>query len=378
MNIGIVGPNAAPGKIGGLETLFLNLLDALGKYDENNHYYVYLPSTYNRELKLKENFEIITPKPALRLRNFFNPRIHIHNGHANDVALRNFYEAQPVDLLHFPFTTIHPLGINKVKVLTFADLQQEYLPEFFDEEELRHRKRSYKPSAEEANHIISISDYTRKGLIEKYEIEPDKITTVYLTYNDKLFRPVNETSKKSADPYFFYPAGRWKHKNHLSLINAFANVVKNYPKTRLKLTGTVQDQDDPIQLQISRLGLEDRVDFLGHVEEKQLPALYQNAVALIFPSLFEGFGIPIIEAMACGCPVVCSNTTSLPEIGGNAVYYFDPKNTDEITDAMIKLMEDRMLRRDLKKAGFEQVKKFNAEKMAREIVGIYESVIAKN
>ncbi|HVE80874.1 MAG TPA: glycosyltransferase family 1 protein [Candidatus Dormibacteraeota bacterium] len=373
MKIGIVGPNAQPGRIGGLEILFLNLIKFLGEYDKENSYTLYLPEVYDKKIDLPGNFTLVRPQSKLDWWGYLDPRVWGRPNYRRDQGLRRFFANEPVDLLHFPFTTIHPQGIKKKKVLTFADLQQEYFPEFFDEAELVHRRLSYKPSAMEADHIISISNYTKKGLVEKYNIPAEKITTIYLTFNKDIFtsgaKPV-----KSEYPYFFYPAGRWQHKNHSRLINAFAAVAKQNASVRLKLTGTVQSQDEAIASQIKSLGLGGRIDFLGHVSEKQLPDLYRGATALIFPSLFEGFGIPIVEAMASGCPVACSNTTSLPEVGGQAALYFDPAKESEITDAMIRLLNDESLRQRLAKLGFDQVRKFTPEAMARQTVKIYELV----
>jgi len=362
MKIGLVGAPFAPGKTGGTETLFKTLVASLDGHGTEHEYLLYVwPQYVNHFQGLGPSFTVVPLEESWGV--WDKARRKLFGTH--DLSLRRLLESQAVDLLHFPFTSVYPMGLPQKKVLTFCDMQQEVFPEFFSSEELNHRKRTYRASVDEADHVIAISDYTKRTLIESYDLSAETVTTVYPTYDDQLFAGPRDRESPGLTPYFFYPAGRWLHKNHRRLLVAFRRVVDQYPEARLRLTGkTIPSADAALRRQVAELGLGANVEFLGYLPYEDLPVLYQNAVALVFPSLFEGFGIPLLEAMAMGCPIACSNSTSLPEVGGDAAVYFDPRSEEEIGNTMLRLLDDGSLRSALSSAGFERVRKFTAERMA--------------
>jgi glycosyltransferase involved in cell wall biosynthesis len=176
---------------------------------------------------------------------------------------------------------------------------------------------------------------------------------------------------KNNEPYFYFPAATWPHKNHIRLIKAFASVIEKYPKYELILTGLKRQKSDEITKLIQKLGITKAVKILGYLDYNELQDLYKGAFAMVFPSLFEGFGLPVLESMNMGVPVICSNTTSLPEVGGSAVLYFDPEDVTDIYDKMCLLIENKKLRPSLIKKGISQAKKFTLKKMITETVKVY-------
>ncbi len=175
--------------------------------------------------------------------------------------------------------------------------------------------------------MITISEHARETLIERYALDPARVRAIHLAVDHSVFTP--EPGARPGD-YLLYPARPWKHKNHARLYEAFASLRRENPELRLVLTGEGDFGSVP-----------PAVDVRGRVSTSELVALYRGAAAMVFPSLYEGFGIPLVEAMACGCPVACSNVTSLPEVAGGAARLFDPESVDDIVAAVNDVLRDR-------------------------------------
>jgi glycosyltransferase involved in cell wall biosynthesis len=205
------------------------------------------------------------------------------------------------------------------------DLQHEELPEFFGRAELAYRKAVYGRTIRRSRFVIAISEHARSTLIERYGLAPERVRAIPLAVDHDAFAPGDAVS---GDRYLFYPARPWPHKNHARLFAAFTRVRARRPELRLVLTG--EGNYGPLPP-----GVEAR----GRVSRDELVRLYQDAAALVFPSLYEGFGLPVLEAMACGCPVACSNVTSLPEVAGDAARLFDPRDVDDIATALEDVLD---------------------------------------
>jgi glycosyltransferase involved in cell wall biosynthesis len=202
-----------------------------------------------------------------------------------------------------------------------------------------------------------------------------KMTTVHLCVNEKLFnseRLEKSPLKKMPDKYLYYPAATWPHKNHERLLRAFSLVVKQFSDISLVLSGIAVQKKSNIEKLINELNLSKKVHVLGYLEYSEIPLIYQNAYALIFPSLYEGFGIPVIEAMHAGCPVICSHTTSLPEIAGKAAIYFNPSDVDDIARSVIYILNNPNKRAKLITEGKKNVIRFSGSKLAKETIAVYE------
>lgn len=294
--------------------------------------------------------------------------------------LGNFLKRESLVLLHFPFCTIYPLQRYKMPIiLTVADLQHEYYPEFFSSRVLKFRKKYYPLSAQYADKIIAISQFTKNSLVEIYNVPPEKIEVIYPGY-DEAFHPIRDAQELMRvqkkyhlpDGFIFYPAATWPHKNHVRLLEAI-KILKDQHKEKvdLILTGSKKQNQRTIMQKINDLGLQKQVRFLGFVSYSDMPALYNLARLLVFPSLFEGFGIPIVEAMACGLPVVASNATCLPEVGGDAISYCDPEDPNDIAKKILQAYRDEDLREKLIAKGLERAKLFSWKGAAQRTLNLY-------
>jgi glycosyltransferase involved in cell wall biosynthesis len=208
---------------------------------------------------------------------------------------------------------------------TLHDLQHEEFPQFFSWSRRAYRRRVYGWTIERSRILIAISEYVRQSLIERHGVAPDRVRTIHHGIDHAVFSPRAGERR----PFLLYPANAWPHKNHARLFEAFANVRRGRPQLRLVLTGSGHD----------RLELPDGVVSRGRVPLGDLVELYRTAAALVFPPLYEGFGLPPLEAMACGCPVAVSRVASLPEVCGEAAVYFDPASAESIVEGIETVLD---------------------------------------
>ncbi|MCC0177597.1 glycosyltransferase family 4 protein [Waterburya agarophytonicola K14] len=210
----------------------------------------------------------------------------------------------------------------------------------------------------QAKHIICNSEATAKDIVDFYGINSDKITPILLGYDRDNFYPRKESFFKIENPYFLYLGRQDTYKNLKGLINAFAAIPnKEY---YLAIAGSKDLRFTPkLEQQIKELKLEDRVVLLDYLDYQELPIVMSKAIALVFPTFWEGFGLPVLEAMACGTPVITSNLASLPEITGDAAILIDPYNTAAITSAMIEIGRDGTMRSQLSQWGIQQAQNFS-------------------
>jgi glycosyltransferase involved in cell wall biosynthesis len=303
-------------------------------------------------------------------------------------VLRNLLKVDPLvnelnslglDVIHHPFTVLRPAGLKTPSVLTFWDMQHEFYPEFFPAGELLRRKALYRHSAEEATRIIVSSQFTRQTLVERYAIKSEKIEVIYTGYGPayRQIEDVNELARIKAKyglakPFLFYPAATWAHKNHQHLLAALRLMCDRYHfDGQLVLTGVSTRSSNDLVKDIEGSGLADKVKVLGYLPYGDVPFLYNLATLLVFPSMFEGFGIPLVEAMACGCPVVCSNVTSLPEVIGEAGVMFDPDSSEDIAEKIWAVWSDAERLRHMKEMGLERVKLFDWKETALKTLAVY-------
>ena len=250
------------------------------------------------------------------------------------------------DVVHYPFTVPMPKpNRSQASVQSLLDVQHLELPHMFSKAELLYRKRYYEGFAKKADAVITISHFAKRRMVELLGMNADRIHVAHLGVDTAKYTP----NLGERENFVLYPARGWPHKNHAKLIAAMEIARRTHPDLRLVLTGGG----------LETLGdLPDWVDRKGLVSEEELLNLYRTASALVFPSLYEGFGLPPLEAMASGCPVAVSNAGSLPEVVGDAAVLFDPSDAEAIAAGI-----DQALNRapELTAAGLEQVKKFTWE-----------------
>jgi glycosyltransferase involved in cell wall biosynthesis len=216
----------------------------------------------------------------------------------------------------------------------------------------------------QAEHIVCNSQATATDLVDYYGIDADKITPISLGYDRLNFYPREQTSNIEV-PYFLYLGRPDPYKNLAGLIAAFAQIPNQ--DYHLAIAGSSDPRFTPqLQQQAQELGIAHRVKWLNYLSYQELPTVISNAVALVFPTFWEGFGLPVLEAMACGTPVIASNLASLPEITDNAAILINPYHTAEITGAMMELITDQKMRSQLSKLSLQQAQKFSWAKTGAE------------
>jgi glycosyltransferase involved in cell wall biosynthesis len=279
-----------------------------------------------------------------------------------------------MDLLFCPFTAPTYFELNIPTVCIIYDLQYKTYPQFFAPEDVAHRGRTFKEAVRRSTALAAISDYSRDVAIAEGKLDPAKIKTIHLHISQHSLRnaPRDESIlgrlQLVADRYLIYPANFWKHKNHEMLLTAFGIARRNglAEDIRLVCTGAPGARQQWLQKAVRSLGLQNHILFPGYLANAELLALITNSAGVVFPSLYEGFGLPVIEAMATGVPVACSNVTSLPEVAGDAAILFDPRVPEEIAQAMISLAHDKKLTARLIQAGDARAERFSDSRLMAE------------
>ena len=226
-----------------------------------------------------------------------------------------------------------------------------------------------------ARHVIAVSENTRQDLMRYLGISAAKITVIYNGVDHQKFRPNGSTA--SEFPYLLYVGSERPRKNLRRLINVFAEIKKLPQFGDLKLVKVGKPGRSPALRQntlnmVKQAGLEGEVIFSEQVEDKSLQAFYSSARALVYPSLYEGFGLPVLEAMACGCPVITSNVSSLPEVSGDATLLIDPYSEHALYHAILRILSDLALRNHLISRGLERASHFSWENAAEATLEVYQ------
>jgi len=380
MKIGMSVWPLIPGFVGGSETYVRNLLCHLVE-DSNDELWLWLDFLNYRSFAGLGNNNVHRfisgglplPGPVWIERNLFRAlrRLRllrflpgpVHYTKQGDVGL---------DVFHFPFCTLDVRVSDVPVVTTIYDLQHEIYPQFFPQEEIDRRHHVLSEVAVRSTLVMAISEFTRLQFLETYQIPEEQVITVQLGVDSAAFQPNDAAVLESGSrltalpkPYLFYPANTWFHKNHVRLLDAMSILVHTgWRDLHLVLTGAEKNAHVEIKHKIRELGLEKYIIWLGHVSQTELALLYQNAAVMVFPSLFEGFGLPVLEAMAAGCPVVCSKTASLPEVAGDAALYFDPVDVESMVASVERVLNDMQLRGTLRERGRQRAQQFTWQSMA--------------
>ncbi len=236
--------------------------------------------------------------------------------------LRSELGLDQLSALHFPLTAMIPPVRTPPAVVTVHDVQHLLMPRFFSRATLLYRRLAYEGSARRARSVIAISAHVRDTLLDRVGLAPERVVVVHSGVDHDRFTPPARGATR--EPFLLYPAFPWPHKNHDRLLQAFALLRPQRPELRLVLTGGLYPA----------LAAVDGVDVRGFVSEAELVRLYRTAAATVLPSLYEGFGQPLLEAMACGCPVAASDVAAIPEICGGAARLFDPRQPEAIAEAI--------------------------------------------
>jgi glycosyltransferase involved in cell wall biosynthesis len=266
-----------------------------------------------------------------------------------DRRLRRSLAREQVRAFHFPLTVMLP-SVDAVAATTIHDLQHEAFPQFFSRPQLTYRRHVYGRSVRASRLVVAVSEHVGDDLAARLGYPRDRVRVIYHGVDHERFQP----DGRAREPFLLYPANWWPHKNHELLLEAFARVRAERPDLRLVLTGAGHPG-----------GLPDGVSSLGRVSDDRLADLYRSAAALVFPSLYEGFGLPPLEAMACGCPVAVSHAGALPEVCGEAAVSFDPTSVEDIARGIGDVLDGPP------GGGVERAARFTWEEFARRHDAVY-------
>jgi glycosyltransferase involved in cell wall biosynthesis len=262
-------------------------------------------------------------------------------------------------VVHFPLTVPVP-RVHVPSVITLLDVQHLDLPQLFSRQERAFRTLAYDRTAKRAAQVVVISHFVRERAVERLSLDPERVHAIHLGVDSERFRPDADTVR---EPYLLYPARPWPHKNHERLLAAYAALRRERPELRLVLTGGGHEGRGAVA----------GVELRGNVSADELVALYRSASCLVFPSLYEGFGLPPLEAMACGCPVAASDRGSLREVCGDAAVFFDPLDPDAIAAGIVEALDHAD---ELALRGLERARRFTWERAARAHEDVYRAVAA--
>jgi len=295
------------------------------------------------------------------------------------------------DITHF-FNFLIPPGVKGKKVCTVHDLAFRAYPETVAKRTRMLLSRQLGRTLKRADSIVVVSEFTKQELIKYYpQVDPTRIYVVYNGVDHSFFYPREYTEQSenvlgnqglSRGDYFFYLGTIEPRKNLARAIEGYAIALrraraegKELPQ--FVLGGKCGWYYDEILAKAGELGISDKVKFIGYVNRPEMVELYSHCAAFVFPSLYEGFGIPVAEAMACGAPVITANAASLPEVGGEAAIYIDPLSVESIADAFSRAYFDRELVRRAKELGPVQAKKFTWDRAARELKCVYTETLKR-
>jgi glycosyltransferase involved in cell wall biosynthesis len=350
--VGISLLTLVPGVVGGSETYVRELCRALARVGELD-YRTYVPT-------IAEDAADGLPSrtvAAYRAGRTMPARVRAMALAAlRPRPLRRGLELDRLDAIHFPLSVMLPPVQRPPAVSSVLDVQHEVFPQFFSRAERLYRRAAYGWTVRRSRLVITISEHAGRTLVERLGVDPARVRPIHLGIDHERFRPGDEPR----EDFLLYPALGWPHKNHARLFEAFALLRRARPDLRLVLTGYGGDAPDGVEVR-------------GRVSQDELAMLYRRAAALVFPSLYEGFGQPPLEAMASGCPVACSTGGSLPEVLGDAARLFDPTSVQDVVAAVEDVLAEpeRWVER-----GLERAARFTWDECARRHEAVYRELAA--
>ncbi len=287
-----------------------------------------------------------------------------------------------LDLFHSPDFVL-PAVLGPIpKLLTVHDLSFIRYPEAFTPALVRYLNQAVPRSIERASCILADSKATKKDLIDYWQVPAEKVSVLYSGVSNS-FKPITDKRKLKEtrikyslgdEPYILGVGTLQPRKNYSLLVRAFKKIAQQYPHN-LFIAGGKGWLYEEMMTEVDQLGLNHRVRFLGFVADDDLPGLYSQAALFVFPSLYEGFGLPLLEAMACGVPVITSNASSLPEVVGDAAVTLPPENMEAWSETILALMADSSRRTALVVAGFLQARRFTWNRAAKQLMSVYEELL---
>lgn len=375
MRIGIDGRAAKWYRGTGIGTYTYQLINCLNKIDRINNYTVFMPEDCRTEMKIKKNFKINDIEDNKK-DNFWD-----------EVNTPNILRNEQVQLYHIPQNGVGLSSIKNCKfVITLHDVIPYRMPETVSERYLKLFSEYIPKVIPKCDGIITVSNFSKSDIIKAFDFPKDKIYVTPLASED-IYKPLDKyISRYIAKKYYsidgdfiLYVGGFSPRKNIIGTIKSFSKLVSLYQKPiSLVIAGNKGKSYSLYRKCAEKLGIQDRVIFPGFISIKHLPYIYNASKLFVYPSFYEGFGLPTIEAMACGIPVITSNRTSIPEVVGDAALLIDPDNHDELCSAMFNILSDEQLYSRLVKSGISRSSQFSWKKTAEQTLNIYGKILNEN
>jgi glycosyltransferase involved in cell wall biosynthesis len=373
VNIGINALYLLPGKVGGSETYIRNLVKSLLKIDGDNTYVIFI----NRESR--GIFQEADPRIKIILCPI----------KAANRPIRILWEQcmLPVQVRRHNIDVLLSAGMTSPffcpvpSVVVILDLQHVNQPKNFSKVHLFFLRTIIYLSAKSADGILAISHQVKNDIVRFYHIFSERIAVSYLAVDHELFTPGNRENSSAIkrkynlpDRFILYAASSLPHKNHERLLHAFSLVRNDFPGLKLVLIGARDQGERTISAIIADMGLEHDVRLLGWLPFEDVPAVYRAGEAFVYPTLHEGFGLPVLEAMACGVPVVCSRIEPLMEVAGTAALFVDPLDPVDIAEGISSVLNNTPLQRELINKGLLRAREFTWESTAQQTLSFLKAV----
>ncbi len=291
---------------------------------------------------------------------------------------RIFQHRGKFEFFFCPMNNLRPRVLDRPTVAMLLDIQEQYCPQYFTPHELIARHEVYPELCRAATIVVTISQFSKQCLIEKFGIDPRKIEVIHLAPQDRLISRDRQdagtwTRDPISRPFFFYPSNCYPHKNHALLLEAISKMPP--PQSgghSVIFAGFELPGGFPLRREIIDRQLADRCLFFSGLSPDEMRYLFRSAAAVVLPTMFEGFGIPAVEAMACGSPLICSDIPALREIAGDNALYFEPGNAQALCSQMRKIVSDEPLRSRMIDAGYSLAQKYTWEAAAQKMLEIFE------
>jgi glycosyltransferase involved in cell wall biosynthesis len=350
----------------GNEVYIRNLLHQFSRLDDENDFVAYL-SKPSAELDIPERFQRrhVSSNPFIRLGFDLPKRVR---------------EDRP-DLLHVQYTS--PVSCSVPLVVSVHDVSYLEHPQYFTRFRAMQLKLTVKRSVHAAARVLTPSEFSRDAILRHYAIDERKVVVIP-NAAASVFRPIERQVAAASverkfgihEPFVLMVGDLQPRKNHLGLLNAFEDVMRAFPQLRHRLVfvGKETWYSKELHRAVSASSVADRVTFTGFVEDADLLHFYGACDLVVFPSFYEGFGLPILEGMACARAVICSNVTAMPEVADGAAILFDPTSTTEIARAVSDVLLDSELRMRLERLGTQRAAQFSWEQAARRTLDVYHEV----
>lgn len=358
----------------GIGTYTQHLLKYLLKYDRENSYHLYWCGTNYRDLLTSPNVNISIA--SKRHHRFFE-----------DYFIPQNLKNKEIDIYHVPQNGI---GLSSKKscahISTIHDLIPYVMPETVGRGYLKKFISQMPDIIQNSDMIITVSEFSKKDIMRIFDVEEERIQVTHLAA-DEFFMPLDKLESKEfvknnydiKDDFILYLGGFSPRKNVKSILVAFSRIYKNLSKNyKIVIVGPSKDEHSYLMKLCESLGIKDYVQFTGYVPYEHLPYFYNACSVFAYPSLYEGFGLPPLEAMSCRTPVITSNVSSIPEVVGDGAILINPFDTEELKTALERVLEDDNLRNELSHMGYIRSKEFSWDRTAAKTLNIYEDAYIKN